>query len=130
MTLTSSLKKSITDISIFSRILTDDIYDDPRFEQLMNLLYDKENLYKYTYCFYCDESHIKNNLFIPVFHTAHLSCKNNNVIIKDKNDLWLLEIFSQNQYYILSETKDSFDYETYNVKTINNIKDIWESNEL
>lgn len=111
-------------ISIFVKRLTDEIFDDMRFVQLMNLLIKSENIHKYSYCFYCDSSMIKTNLFIPVFHTVYLGCQTNNVLIKDSNDLWIKDIFKHNKYYVLSQEKDNFDYNAHGIIKIDNIKEI------
>lgn len=119
-----SLLKNTINISIFTKVLTDDIFEDMRFVQLMNLLIKKQNVHQYTYCVYCDSNLIKTNIFIPIFHTMYLSCQNNNVLIKDQNDLWLADIFKNNQYYVLKNQEDEFDYSNTQIKTINDIKEL------
>lgn len=119
-----SLLKNTINISIFTKVLTDDIFEDMRFVQLMNLLIKKKNVHQYTYCVYCDSNLIKTNIFIPIFHTMYLSCQNNNVLIKDQNDLWLADIFKNNQYYVLKNQEDEFDYSNTPIKTINDIKEL------
>lgn len=117
-------KKSPINISIFTSSLDDSIFEDIRFIQLMDILAKSENLDKYTYCFYCDTSMIKGNVFIPIFHTMYLSCKINNVLIKDKSDLWITNLFKHNKYYIIVDDQNNFDYSDYNVIKINHIKEI------
>lgn len=121
---TNSLKKSPTNISLFSMSVTDEIFKDPRFVQLMNLLIKDKNLTDYTYCIYCDNSFLRTSLFVPIFHTIYLSCSNNNVIIGNDKDLWILEIFPNNNYYILNNTEDTFDYSSYKIQKIDTIKEI------
>lgn len=121
---TNLLKKPLANISIFTKTLTDEIFKDMRFVQLMNLLISSDNLYNFTYCFYADSSILKTNIFVPVFHTIYLGCQKNNVLITDHNDLWLTNIFKHNDYYILYNKEDKFDYHAHNVKVINNIKEI------
>lgn len=117
-------KKSLTNISIFTKHLTDEIFKDFRFVQLMNLLIKSENLDKFTYCFYCDSSMVKTNIFIPVFHTMYMSCRTNNVLIKDHNDLWIKDVFKHNKYYVLKNEEDTFNYDIVGVTKINDIKEI------
>jgi hypothetical protein len=54
----------------------------------------------------------------------YLSCQNNNVLIKDSNDLWLIDEFKNNKYFVLKNEKDTFDYTAKGVKIIENIKEI------
>lgn len=121
MQLTDSSKK-ITDISIYSRNLTNDFFKDFRFVDLMNNLIKDTNSYRFA--IYCDICLISTNIFIPVFNTIFLSSSNHNVIIEDNDDLWLLSTFTNNQYYIMKKNTDDFDYSSYNIKTINSIRDI------
>ena len=120
----NSSKKFPINISIFDSVLTDSVFQDMRFVQLMNLLIQSENVHKYSYCFYCDSAMVKTNLFIPVFHTVYLSCQNNNVLIKDQKDIWLKDIFKNNKYYVLASPKDEFDYTSCGITKIEDIKQI------
>lgn len=117
-------KTSPINISIFNKILTDEIFEDIRFMQLLSLLINTENICRYTYCFYCDSSSIKTNLFVPVFHTIYLASQTNNVLIKDHNDIWLKDIFKHNKYYILSSSEDDFDYAAHGIEKIEDIRHI------
>lgn len=119
-----NLSKNSINISIFCKTLTDDIFEDLRFVQLMNLLISRDDLYKYTYCFYCDSSDLKTNLFMPIFHTSYLASNTNNVLIKSSEDLWLLDIFPHNNFYILKDQTDNFDFSKYNVQVINHISEL------
>lgn len=121
---TNLSNKHIINISIFEKTLTDSIFQDFRFVQLMNLLIKTVDKHKYSYCFYCDTDALKTNIFIPIFHTMYLSCQNNNVLIKDSNDLWLIDEFKNNKYFVLKNEKDTFDYTAKGVKIIENIKEI------
>jgi hypothetical protein len=120
---TNLLKKHIN-ISIFSRTLSEDIFQDVRFVQLMNILLQTKNKHRYSYCFYCDQYVLKTNIFIPIFHTMYLACENNNVLIKNSEDLWIVDTFKNNNYFVLENREDMFDYEKSGVKKIKNIKDI------
>lgn len=120
-----NLSKNSTNISIFCKTLTDEIFEDLRFVQLMNMLISRDDLYKYTYCFYCDSASLKNNLFIPIFHTSYLTSNINNVLIKDVDDLWLLDIFSHNNFYILKDQViNDYDFTKHNIKIINHISEL------
>lgn len=123
--MSQNLSKNLTNISIFSKVLTDEIFEDLRFVQLMELLTKQKELYKYTYCFFCDYSDLKDSLFVPIFHTSYLSSKINNVLIKDSDDVWVTKVFPHNNFYILkTHTIDNFNYGEYNINIIDNIKEI------
>lgn len=117
-------KKHIVNISIYNRNLEDDIFQDFRFVQLMNMLIKTSNKHSYSYCFYCDHCGLKTNLFIPIFHTMYLACQNNNVLIKNHKDLWLIDTFKNNKYFILKDKNDEFDYSESGVLVIDNIVEI------
>lgn len=127
--MSQNLSKNLTNISIFCNTLTDKIFDDMRFIQLMNLLITRNNLYDYSYCFYCDNSDLKTNLFFPIFHTSYLASNTNNVLIRDKNDIWLTKIFPHNKFYILRDHIDEFDFSDCGVKIIDHINDLRSNNE-
>jgi hypothetical protein len=116
--------KTQTNLSLYYKIVNDKIFKEKRFVDLMNILLKNDNLYKYKYAFYTDSFLLRSNLFIPNFHTMYLSSGNHNVIIEDTDDLWLLDTFKHNIYYIIEDPKDNFDYESKSVKKIKSIKDI------
>lgn len=89
------------DISLFFNILNDNIYKDNRFIELMSLV--KNDPYKYTYACYTESSYLKDNIYIPVFHTLYLANKLHHVILENANDDWLIDAFPNNKYYILSD---------------------------
>lgn len=104
---TNSSKTSPINISIFEKRLSSNILKDDRYSQLTQLLSDKNNIPKYRYAFYTDVNELKQNIFVPIFHTLYLGCSNNNVIIGSSNDIWLADSFTNNKYFILkSSLKD------------------------
>jgi hypothetical protein len=113
-----------TDISIYCRELTDSIFKDFRFVDLINNLIKKDSICKYKFAIYTDLSIISANIFIPVFHTMYLGSSNHNVLISDSNDLWLIDTFTNNKYFIIPKENDDFNYKPYNITKITNIKEI------
>lgn len=111
------------DISLFFNILNDNIYKDNRFIQLLSLI--NENSHRYTYACYSESSYLKENIYIPVFHTLYLASKFHNVILENINDSWLVETFPNNSYYILSDNKSEL-LQLNKVKIINNLREIGE----
>lgn len=93
------------DISLFFNVLNDNIYKDNRFIELMSLV--KNDPYKYTYACYTESSYLKDNIYIPVFHTLYLGNKFHHVVLENANDDWLIDTFPNNQYYILSDDNPS-----------------------
>jgi hypothetical protein len=122
----SSNSSSVTkiNISLYYKVVDDKIFKDQRFIELMNLLLKENNIYKYNYAFYTDSFLLRSNLYIPNFHTLYLSTNSHNVVLSDEKDVWLLDIFKHNKYYILNNPKDPFDYSALGIKKIQNIKDI------
>lgn len=119
-----SNNKTPIDISIFCLSIDENIFKDERFIQLLDLI--KIEPYKYVYSFYTESVLLGENVYIPIFHTLYLSSKNHNVIIGTSDDLWLINAFPNNTYYILENKEDKFDYTNYKIKKINNLKSIGE----
>lgn len=118
MPLTNSLNKHI-DISLYYSNINEDIFQDPKFTEVLDLVENNPN--RYVYAIYGDNILLKNNLYVPVFHTTYLSCRKHNVVINNTDDLWLLEIFPNNKYYVVSNQSVSV---PNNVKIIRSIKEI------
>lgn len=111
-------------ISLYYKVVDDKIFKEQRFIELINLLLKEDNVFKYSYAFYTDSFLLRSNLYIPNFHTMYLSTNNHNVVLSDEKDVWLLDIFKHNKYYILDNPKDLFDYSSLGINKIKNIKDI------
>lgn len=118
----SSLNKNI-DISLFFSVLNDTIYTDIRFNELLTLI--KENPYKYTYACYTESCFLKSNIYIPIFHTLYLASKHHHVVLSDNNDFWVIDVFPNNTYYILTTDTDQSILNN-KVKLINSLKQIGE----
>lgn len=121
----NSLTKSPINISIFSRILNNQIFEDVRAQQLFNIIAAKENIGKYSYAFYTDSNELKENLFIPVFHTVFLGCVVSNVILENESDLWVEELYPHNKYYVIdSKITDFSKIQNKNIHIIKSILEI------
>lgn len=121
----TNLSQNTIDVSLYCRVLTNDIFKDFRFVDLMNTLIKQvDRLNKYRFAIYSDSSHMNINIFIPIFHTIYIGSSNHNVLIFDSEDLWLIDQFPNNNYYIIKAPKDQFDYSKFNIKEINTIKEI------
>jgi hypothetical protein len=79
---------------------------------------------KYRFAIYSDSSSMNINIFMPIFHTLYLGSSNHNVLIFDSEDLWLIDQFPNNKYYIIKTPKDEFNYSEFNIKEIKTIKEI------
>lgn len=121
MRLINSLNNQHTDLSLFSNILNDDIFSDNRFVQLMDLVEKAPN--KYVYACYSESSYLKQNIYIPIFHTLYLASKHHNVILNNTDDLWLLDTFPNNTYYIMLADKQAIDSK-FNIRIINHLSEI------
>lgn len=94
----NSLINTQHSISFFCKIIDNSLGNDSRYIQLLEII--KE--YPLTnYAFYSDNIILKNNFFIPLFHTMYLGNGNHNVVLSDEDDIWLTDIFTNNKYYIL-----------------------------
>jgi hypothetical protein len=115
-------KTEHTDISLYYTILDDKIYSDAKFIELMNIVND--NPTQYIYSLYTETCLLKNNIYVPVFHTLYLSSKHHNVIINNEEEAWLSEVFPNNTYYIIKNENETFDYGAKNIISISSIKEI------
>ena len=118
-------KKTPINISLFYPTITNDIFNEYRYNSLLKLLTGLDGTASpYVYALYCDSSLLTSNIYIPIFHTIYLGCTINNVVISDNNDLWLLNTYSHNNYYIFNNDKDTFDYSSYKITKINDLTQI------
>ena len=118
-------KKTPINISLFYPVITNDIFNDHRFNSLLNVLIKLDDTASpYTYALYSDASVLTSNIYIPIFHTIYLGCTTNNVVIANDKDLWLLNTYSHNHYYIFDDEKDTFDYSSYKITKINHLTKI------
>ena len=118
-------KKTPINISLFYPTITNDIFNDHRFNSLLNVLIKLDDTASpYTYALYSDASVLTSNIYIPIFHTIYLGCTTNNVVIANDKDLWLLNTYSHNHYYIFKDEKDTFDYSSYKITKINHLTKI------
>ena len=123
LSINSSTKYPIN-ISIFSQNLNQKIFQDPRTKQLLEIIDKKDNIGRYQYAFYTDMNELRENLFIPVFHTMFLGCSINNVVLESAQDYWLCDLFPQNKYYILHTKDDNHLIEQKNISVIESITQI------
>ncbi len=119
-----SLSKNIRNIGLYYKFIDEKIFKDSVFIELMNLVSTKE--YKnINYALYTDSFLLKNNIFIPNFHTLYLSSGKHHIILNDYNDSWLLDIFPNNEYYIINNINNE---PNGKLKIINSIQDIIKGN--
>lgn len=117
------LKNQLIDISLYYPEVTSQIFKDGVFLDFIKSI-EKDTVPTYKFAIYTDMNLISTNIFIPIFHTLYLGGSRHNVIIRTSNDLLLLETFKNNNYYIIENDSDTFDYRPYNLTKIKNIKDI------
>jgi hypothetical protein len=110
--------KKINELALYYNIVDEKIYKDGRFLSLMEVV-NKKNI---NYALYTDNFLLKNNLFIPNFHTIYLGVGSHKVILDRIEDLWLVDTFKNNEYYFLLY-QNSIEKEIENTKIIkiNNI---------
>lgn len=120
---TDSSKISTINISIFYKVLSNSVTKEKPIVELLQLLNEKQNIYKYQYAFYTDINELNNNIFIPVFHTMFLGCSNNNVVIGKPEDKWICELFPNNKYYMFNDSQNDTDAPK-DITIINSIKEI------
>lgn len=120
-----NLSKNTTDISLYYKYIDENIFNDKRFIELMNLVSDN-NLYKnIRYACYCDSFLLRKNIFIPNFHTIYLSNNKHNVILGNPEESWLIDIFPNNQYYLLANNvTDQLDNRINIISSIKNLMEV------
>jgi hypothetical protein len=115
-------KNYIKKISLYYEQVDEKIFSNKKFSQLISLIEKNKDI---NYALYTDNFLLKNNIFIPNFHTIYLSYGNHNVIIDEIKDLWLIETFKNNKYYFLiKEDLQHSDLENIKITKITNISEI------
>lgn len=118
MQLINSSNNQYVDISLYFSNIDNNITNNKNFIEMISLV--EQNPNKYIYAIYGDNNLIKNNIYIPVFHTTYLACKKHNIILDKQDDDWLIDVFPNNNYYMICDP-----YETKKeIKFISSIKDI------
>ena len=118
-------KKTPINISLFYPTISNDIFNEHRYNSLLKLLTGLDDTASpYVYALYADASLLTSNIYIPIFHTMYLGCTINNVVISNDQDLWLLKTYSHNHYYVFDDPKDTFDYSSYKITKINDLTQI------
>lgn len=120
----NSLKKSEVDISLYYKSLTNNIFKSFIFVDLMNKLIQDKLVAGSRFAIYTDINVLTTNILVPVFHTMYLGSTNHNVILENSDDLWLIQTFTNNKYFIIPKEDDDFDYTPYNVTKIQSISEI------
>jgi hypothetical protein len=109
-------------IALYYNEITQDILTDPRFVELQTMLSEKENLNKYIYALYSDINLLRENLFMPIFHSIYLGSGKANVILESINDDWLLSAFPNNTYFYMGDDETTLNNEK--IIKIKSIKEI------
>jgi hypothetical protein len=101
-------------------------YSEPCFKELSQLVLDDKFNKTFTYAIYCDDFIVKENIFVPRFHTYYLNSETKDVIIMDEHLIDLPEIYNHHKYYIYNneELLNKFVEKHINVQHVNSIKDI------
>jgi len=120
----NSSKKTVKDISLYYSKVDDKLFKDFAFIDLMNQIIKDDCEFNYHFAIYTDISVIPVNILIPIFHTMYLGSAQHNVVINRSEDLWVLNTFTNNKYYVMRKPDDDFDYSPYNITVIDRITDI------
>lgn len=115
-----NFSKKTNEIALYYKIVDEKIYKDNRFKSLMELVNNETNI---NYALYTDNFLLKNNLFIPNFHTIYLAVGNHKVIIDKIEDLWLVDTFKNNEYYFLLQESAVPEIKNTEIIKINKIKE-------
>lgn len=117
---TNLSKKIPKQISFYYTLIDTNIFKDNGFIEINNLLSQKDNLSKYSYCLYTDTNLLKPNIFAPIFDTLYLASRNHNVVLNSTRDFWLVEMYPQNKYFYLGTEA----YENNKIQQITSITEI------
>lgn len=117
-------KTQLNNLAIYYKIIDNNIFNDSRYIEFMNIIMQNRSFLAYNYAFYTDSYILRNNIFMPVFHTMYLASGSKKVLVEDHQDLWLIDVFNNNEFYIIQNEKDAFDYSSFDVKKINHIRDM------
>jgi hypothetical protein len=113
--------KTQTNIGLFCSEINRQIYNDIRYTQLIEVIQEGQNI---NYALYGDTILLKENLFVPMFHTMYLANGINSVVLASEDDFWITDLFTNNIYYIIDQTDDNTKVYKNNIKTIKHIREI------
>ncbi len=82
---------------VYSSFNNDSIQDDAM-KELLSLSTDNSFNLSFTYAVYTDQSFIKENLFIPIFHTYYLNSDSKYVILRSKDEYDLPYVYKHHKY--------------------------------
>lgn len=118
-----SSKNTPLSLGLYFYEITQQIYQDPRFVELQQILSNENNLNKYVYSLYSDTNLLANNLFMPIFHSIYLASGQSNIVLESDKDIWLVDAFPNNLYFYMGEANKEVD-QNPKIKTIKSITEI------
>lgn len=117
-----SSKNTPLSLGLYFHEITQNIYQDPRFIELQQILSNEENLNRYIYSLYSDTNLLASNLFMPIFHSIYLASGRSNIVIESDQDLWLIDAFPNNLYFYMGNNEEI--NKSPQVKSIKSITEI------
>lgn len=111
---------------------TNDTYQDTAYQEILEKIDDNNFNMTYTYAIYTDHFMVKENIFLPIFHTYYLNSSPKLVILRNKECYDLPIVYPYHKYYIYDSYDTSQDdcekikqlAKTDHVYVINSLKDI------
>lgn len=113
-------------LGIACSVFSQDTYETACFQELVSLMLDDDFKRNVVYAIYCDEMIVKENIFVPKFHTYYLHSDTKDVVILDEKLIDLPKVYNHHRYYIYGNKKllEKFEEQYDNITYIESLRDI------
>jgi len=113
-------------LAVACSIFSHETYELECLKEIVSLSLDNDFANKFTHAIYCDEMQIRENIFMPRFHTYYLNSDAKHVIILDEQMIDLPETYTHHKYYVYAndELFKKLSKSCKNIKNIQSIKEI------
>ena len=93
-------------IALVYQIFTQQDYNDEAYKEIIKHLNNNAFNLKYTYAIYTDQCMVKENIFLPIFHTYYLNSAPKKVILRQDGCFDLPLVYPYHEYYIYRSLSD------------------------
>lgn len=87
-------------IALVYNSFNNDTIKDEALQEILSMIGDNSFNLNCTYGIYTDQSFVKENLFIPIFHTYYLNSDLKYVILRSKDEYDIPYVYKHHEYYL------------------------------
>jgi hypothetical protein len=109
-------------IALAFSVFTSENYKDVAYQEILNEINNNNFNMSYTYAIYSDQCMVKENIFLPIFHSYYLNSDPKLVILRSKECYDLPIVYNYHEYFIYNESPESSIIVDQMKSTIPNVK--------